>query len=133
MRVGLAIAITVWTLVAWGGRIGLLASGEGLGAWLRIGGSLVVGLFAAATLAIPQMEPARRPALIVFSVFTVVLWIRSLIVNWTGEGSLPFKLVHTVLALGFFALSWWAYSFATSSPGTGSEPEAVTSHPDTAP
>ena len=129
MRVALAIAITVWTLVAWGGRIGLLTSGEGLGAWLRIGGSLLVGVFAAASLAFPQLEPLRRLALIVFSVFTVVLWIRSLAVNWAGDGSLPFKLVHTILALGFFALAWWAYTFATLSSETGAELEAVVHHP----
>lgn len=130
MRVALAIAITVWTLVAWGGRIGLLTSGEGIGAWLRIGGSLLIGLFAAAALAFPQLESARRPALILFSVFTLVLWVRSLIVNWVGEGSLPFKLVHTVLALGFFALAWWAYSYAASALVTGAEPEHITTGPE---
>lgn len=127
MRVALAIAITVWTLVAWGGRIGLLTSGEGIGAWLRIGGSLGIGLFAAAALAFPQLENARRPALILFSVFTLVLWVRSLIANWVGDGSLTFKLVHTVLALGFFALAWWAYSYAASAVETASEPEAIKS------
>ena len=130
MRVSLAIAITVWTLAAWGGRIGLLTSGEGVGSWLRIGGSLLIGFFAAAALALPQLEPARKPALLIFSVFTVLLWARSLIVNWLGDGSLPFKLVHTVLALGFFALVWWAYIYATSAPGTASGPEAVTSGPE---
>lgn len=125
MRIALAIAIAVWTLLAWGGRIGLLASGEGVAAWLRIGGSLVIGLFAAATLVVPQLEGARRWALIVFSVFTVLLWARSLIVNWVGNGSLPFKLVHTVLALGFFALAWWAFSFATSPATDQPETSAV--------
>lgn len=127
MRLALAIGITVWTLAAWGGRIGLLTSGEGIGAWVRIGGSLLIGLFAAATLAFPQLESARRPALLVFSVFTVLTWVRSLTVNWIGEGSLPFKLVHTGLALGFFALAWWAYSYAASPPETAPEPEAVAS------
>lgn len=125
MRTALAIGIAVWTLVAWGGRIGLLTSGEGLGAWLRIGGSIVIGLFAAATLLVPQLEGARKPALIVFAVFTVVLWMRSLVVNWTGDGSMPFKIVHTVLAIGFFALAWWAVSFVTSD--ADAQPEAVRS------
>ena len=129
MRVALAVAIAAWTLAAWGGRIGMLASGEGVGAWLRIGGSLAIGLFTAATLAVPQLEGARRPALIVFSVFTVVLWARSLIVTWVGDGSLPFKVVHTVLALGFFALVWWAATFATSS--TEADPRAAASQGST--
>jgi len=107
----------------------MLASGEGVGAWLRIGGSLAIGLFTAVTLAVPQLEGARRPALIVFSVFTVVLWARSLIVTWVGDGSLPFKVVHTVLALGFFALVWWAATFATSS--TEADPRAAASQGST--
>lgn len=128
MRVALGVAIAVWTVAAWGGRIGLLTSDEGLGAWLRIGGSIVIGLFAAATLLVPQLEAARRPALIVFAVFTVVLWARSLFVNWTGDGSMAFKMVHTVLALGFFALASWSVSYVTSTPDV--EPEAVGSQTD---
>jgi prepilin signal peptidase PulO-like enzyme (type II secretory pathway) len=130
MRLGLAVAITAWTLAAWGGRIGLLTNGEGIGAWLRIGGSLLIGLLAAAALVFPQLETARRPALMVFAVFTVVLWARSLIVNWVGDGSLPFKLVHTVLALGFFALAWWAFSYATSGPEKVANPVTVSNHLD---
>ena len=131
MRVALGVAIALWTIVAWGGRIGLLTSDEGVGAWLRIGGSFAVGLFAAATLLIPQLESARRPALVAFALFTVVLWVRSLIVNWMGDGSLPFKLVHTVLALGFLALAWWAVSLVTSPPETG--PEATQTGTDAEP
>lgn len=123
MRVVLGIAIAVWTLAAWGGRIGLLTSDEGLSAWIRIGGSLLIGLFAAATLLVPQLEGARRWALIVFSLFTVILWVRSLIVNWAGDGTMPFKLVHTVLAIGFFALAWWAFSFA-AGPTSSDQPSA---------
>ena len=118
MRVALAAAIALWTLVAWSGRIGLLTSGEGLGAWLRIGGSLLVALLAAATLVIPRLEPIRKTALVVFAVFTVLLWARSLIVTWLGDGSLPFKMVHSVLALGFGALAWWALSSAMSPDGS---------------
>lgn len=109
----LAISIAAWTLIAWGARIGLLTSEESVGAWVRVGGSLVIGIFAAATLVIPQLGSARKPALVLFSVFTVVLWTRSLVVNWGGEGSIGFKLVHTVLALGFFALAVWAFATTT--------------------
>ena len=105
----LAISIVAWTVIAWGGRVGLLTSDEGVGAWIRIGGSLLIGLFAASALVLPQLSAVRKPTLILFSIFTVALWVRSLLVNWGGDGSLPFKLVHTVLALGFFALATWAF------------------------
>ena len=118
----LAISIAAWTLLAWGGRIGLLVGGEGLASWLRIGGSLLIGLFAAATLVAPRLESARRPTLLVFAVFTVLLWARSLYVNWTGSGSLPFKMVHTVLALGFFAFALWALAAARAPVATGGHP-----------
>lgn len=115
MKTALAVSIAVWTLAAWGGRIGLLTSDEGLGAWVRIAGSIAVGLFAAATLVVARLEPAQKPTLIVFSVFTVVLWVRSLFVNWTGDGTLAFKMVHTVLGAGFFALAVWALVVALST------------------
>lgn len=116
MKTALGIAIAVLTLAAWGGRLGLLTDGEaGLWDWVRIGGSLLVGLFAAASLLIPVLEPTRRPALIVFGVWSVVLWGRALVVNWIGDGSLAFKLVHTGLALGFFLLAIWAFLTATET------------------
>lgn len=120
----LAVSITGWTLLAWGGRIGLLVGGEGLASWLRIGGSLLIGLFAAVALVVPRLEPVRRPTLGVFAVFTVLLWARSLYINWTGSGSLPFKTVHTVLALGFFALALWAIAAARAPVPTGGHPVA---------
>lgn len=114
MTKALAISIAVWTLLAWGGRIGLLTGDEGVDAFIRVAGSLLVGLVATATLVVTQLSPTRRPVLILFSIFTVVLWVRSLIVNWNGGGALPFKLVHTVLAVGFFALAVWAFTTALS-------------------
>lgn len=120
MKTWLAVAIVVWTLLAWGGRIGLLVGGEGFGSWLRIGGSILIGLFTAATLVFAGLESIRRPTLVVFALFTMVLWARSMYVNWTGSGSLPFKLVHTVLAIGFFGLAFWAFSIArTPAPAGG--------------
>ena len=125
MKSILAIAIAVLTLAAWGGRIGLLTEGEaGPWDWVRIVGSLVVGLFAAVALVVPALEPFRSPALVVFAVWSVVLWGRSLVVNWVGSGSLPFKLVHTLLAVAFFALAVWAWSASTGSDLVTSPDEA---------
>lgn len=108
MARALAVAIAVWTGIAWGGRIGLLAAGENGWAWLRIAGSIFIGLLAFVVLVTPRLEWGRRPVLALFAVWTTVLWARSLVVNWAGTGSLPFKLVHTVLAAGFLALAAWA-------------------------
>lgn len=108
----LAVTIVAWTLIAWGGRIGLLTGAEEWESWLRIGGSLLIGVIAAAALVAPWLHPVMRPVLYVLAVWSVLLWSRSLYVNWTGSGSLAFKLVHTVLGVGFFAIAWWAASTA---------------------
>ena len=114
MEVVLGVSIGVVTLAAWGGRIGLLTEGEaGPGDWVRIGGSLVIGLAASASLLVSALEPIRQSTLILFALWSVVLWGRALIVNWVGSGSLPFKLVHTFLAAAFFTLAVWAWSSAT--------------------
>ena len=112
-RWALAVAIVALTLIAWGGRIGLLTGAESRWSWLRIVGSLLFGLLAALSLVVPQMATSRRPLLLWWALWSVVIWARSVIVNWLGSGSLPFKLVHTVLAAGFFIVAWWAFTTAT--------------------
>lgn len=116
----LAATIVAWTVIAWGGRIGLLTGAEEWWSWLRIGGSLVIGLIAAASLVTPWLYPVMRPVLYVLATWTVVLWTRSLVVNWLGSGSLAFKLVHTVLAIGFYLIAWWGVvTAARSNPVAG--------------
>lgn len=120
MTTFLAIAVVVWTLVAWGGRIGLLTDGEpATWDWLRIGGSIVIGLAAGAALYFSEPGAFRSLVLYVFGVWTVVIWGRSMVINWMGSGSLPFKLVHTALAIGFFLLAWLAVSAAGGDPISG--------------
>lgn len=114
-RVVIAVAIVVWTIVAWGGRIGLLTEGESAWAWIRVGGSAAVGVLAAFAVVAEIGERWRAGLLALFVVWTSVLWVRSLIVNWAGDGSLAFKLVHTVLAAGFFTLAWFAWTAVRSA------------------
>lgn len=109
----LAVTVVVWTLIAWGGRIGLLTGFEDWGAWIRIGGSILIGLIAAFSLVVPWLYPVTHPVLIVLAIWSSLVWARSLFVTWVGSGSFAFKLVHTILAGGFFAISWWAAVTAT--------------------
>ena len=122
MRPALGAAIVLWTLIAWGGRIGLLTEGEAdTATWVRIVGSIVIGVVTGVSLMLSSLEPFSRAAVWVFAAWTIVLWSRSLYVNWTGSGSLPFKLVHTALAIGFAVLAWLA---VTGAATTGGDPIA---------
>lgn len=105
-------AILLWSFVAWGGRIGLLNVGDDWSDLVRIVGSLVVGILTAMALFFERFGPWRRPLLYAFAIWTLVIWTRSMIVNWSQSGTLPFKLVHTLLALGFGLLVWWCLTFA---------------------
>jgi hypothetical protein len=116
----LAAEVLLWTVVAWGGRIGLLTDGDGWSDLLRIGGSLLIGLATAIALAMPSLRHRAAPMFYLFAFWTTALWLRSMVVTWTGSGSLPFKLVHTVLAIGFFILAYLVWKVARSR--TGDEP-----------
>ncbi|MFP3914646.1 MAG: hypothetical protein ACLFWM_07200 [Actinomycetota bacterium] len=108
-RTVLAVAIGVWTLLSWGGRIRLLTQSEqDLGNWLRIGGSLLVGAAAVVVLAATGGGGLQRWVLTLFAAWSVGIWLRSLVSVWSGEQSLAFKAVHTVLAAGFFVLSYFS-------------------------
>ena len=108
----LAAGVLLWTGVAWGGRIGLLTDGDGWTDLLRIGGSLLLGLATAIGLAVPSLRPRATLLLYLFSIWTVGLWLRSMVVTWTGSGSLPFQLVHSVLGAGFFGLAYLVWKVA---------------------
>ncbi|MGF1617012.1 MAG: hypothetical protein ACFCU2_04290 [Acidimicrobiia bacterium] len=125
----LAAGILLWTGVAWGGRVGLLTDGDGWPDLVRIGGSLLLGLVTAISLAVPWLRPRSAPQFYLFAIWTTGLWLRSMVVTWTGSGSLPFKLVHTVLAAGFFGFAYLVLmaarsaltEAASSNPPKGSE------------
>lgn len=99
----IAWAILAWTAVSWGGRIRLLTDADtaDLASWLRIGGSLVVGV---ATWAAIVRGRGVRPAVWLFAAWTLAVWGRSLVVVWTETNTTPFRLVHTVLATVWFGL-----------------------------
>lgn len=101
----LALAVLAWTAVSWGGRVGLLTTAEAGEPWtlVRVTGSLLVGVATAAVLARPPGW--EGPVLGLFVGWTVVVWTRALLLAWVDSASLGFSLVHTVLAVGWFALA----------------------------
>lgn len=109
-RTVLAIAIAVWTLLTWGGRVRLLTDAEqaDVGNWLRIGGSILVGALAVLVLLAAAETGWERWVLTFFAAWSAAIWLRSLITVWLGQESMAFKSVHTVLAAGFFLLAYWA-------------------------
>lgn len=109
----------LWTLVAWGGRLTLLAVGGDWWDWVRIGGSFLIGVITGIMLLVSSLRTWAVPATYVFSAWTTVIWIRSMIANWTVSGALGLKLVHTALAIGFGLLVWWALAFARSDLVSG--------------
>lgn len=118
-RTVLAVAIAVWTLLSWGGRIRLLTESEqDISNWVRIGGSLFVGALAVVALLAFEGD-LEKWILTSFAVWSAVLWVRSLISVWAGSESIAFKLVHTVLAIGFFVLTYFAFRVGwTEDPAT---------------
>lgn len=103
----LSVLVLAWTLLSWGGRIGLLTDAEATdpGDLLRIGGSLLLGWTTGAVL---WWAPRRlREVRWLFVAWTVALWTRSLVVTWMDPPSIAFGLVHTVLAVGWFTLAWF--------------------------
>ncbi|MDH4118030.1 MAG: hypothetical protein OEX04_12440 [Acidimicrobiia bacterium] len=109
-------AILAWTLVSWGGRVGLLgqAPATDVGSWIRIGGSLLVGILAGWALISGRFA---RPAVLVFALWTAAIWVRSLWVVWSQPNTLGFRLVHTALAAGWVVLIWAAQRVTASRPG----------------
>lgn len=106
-RTVLALAVAVWTLLTWGGRIRLLTEAEqDPSNWIRIGGSLLIGAAAVVVLLVAAGSGVERWVLTLFAVWSTVIWVRSLIAVWGGDESLAFRTVHTVLALGFLILAY---------------------------
>lgn len=110
VRVWLAIAILGWTTLTWAGRIRLLTDAEQTDPanLVRIGGSIAIGLLAAAVVLFLPGGGIERWVLTLFAGWSAAIWVRSLVTVWTSPNSLPFRLVHTVLAAGFFVLAAWA-------------------------
>lgn len=118
----LAVFIVVATVITWGGRIGLL---DGRADWLaltRIFGSIVIGLMTAFVLFVA--DQGSRPAVrhlvgIVFSGWTSVVWLASLVSVWSTPNSNTFRLVHTILAAVWLSLAWMVWRNAQTGSGRG--------------
>lgn len=126
-RRSLGWVILVWTAISWGGRIRLLTDVDAADAWswARIGGSLAIGIGAGLALVLGKVA---RPMAVVFALWTVPIWVRSLFAVWTEPNTLGFRLVHTALAVVWFGLSAWAVRWAQAT-GSGSGSAAGTGVP----
>lgn len=115
------------TVASWGGRIGLLGDdGASFLSWVRIVGSLVVGLSAAAALATGAVV---RPVASIFVVWTSAVWMTSSISVWAAPNSAGFRVVHSILAVAWLAVAWltWKALQETVGAGTSSFTTARTS------
>ncbi|MGF1668540.1 MAG: hypothetical protein ACFCVC_19940 [Acidimicrobiia bacterium] len=124
-RRSLGWVILVWTAISWGGRLSLLTDvdADDLWSWARIGGSFVIGLVAGLALIIGK---GARPMAIVFALWTIPIWARSLFMVWTEPNTTGFRLVHTALAVVWLALSAWALRWAQATgSGKGASPTGV--------
>lgn len=106
-RFGLGVLILLWTLAVWLPRIWIIPVTPG---WdlARLVLSMLIGMTAALVLFRPNR--ATRPVLLVFGVWTIAVWGRSLWNYWSLDNPLSLRLVHTVLAAGFFYLAWRAFA-----------------------
>jgi len=100
-----------WTLLVWGGRIGLLTGAERVdpASWFRIGGSIAFGiaLVFLGVLMWRTDSPSgwSEPASFANLIFSLAVWLPSAARIVTGEARAGFKAVHVVLAVTSLALA----------------------------
>ena len=103
-----------WTLIVWGGRIGLLTGAERVdpASWFRIGGSIAFGitLVFLGLLMWRTESPSgwSEPASFANLIFNLAVWLPSAAGVVTGDATAAFKAVHVVLAVTSVALATWA-------------------------
>ena len=103
----LAFLIAVWAAVTWGGRIGLLTGDVSGWAKVRIAVSLVLAFVA--VIGLGSRVAWRKPAVVAYAAGVFVIWGSSMVSVMTDSTtSVPFRLVHTFLALGSMALAGYA-------------------------
>ncbi len=108
--------ILVWTLAIWVPRIWIQPITGG-GNAARLIGSLMLGLLA--VVALVRQRRWSGPVLWVFAAWSVVLWGRTLWNYWTLDNTPELRVVHTLLAAGFFYLAWRAVTATGGHPISG--------------
>lgn len=100
-----------WTLLIWGGRIGLLTGAErsDVASWFRIGGSITFGVtFVLLAILMWRTESPSgwsAPASWAYLAFNVAVWLPSVLRVVPGDASPVFKTVHVVLAVISLAIA----------------------------
>lgn len=95
-RKRLAWAIGVWTAIAWGGRIAIVFD-IGSDPWERIRIGVAVLTAAAAVMALAAGR-WMKPVVLAYTATAIVVWVRSVVVVFSGERSPAFLAVHVALA-----------------------------------
>lgn len=126
----LGITIIGWSLITWGGRIGLLTGAESdqIWTWVRIAGSLVTAF--AAGIGLLMALGAVRVLVAVYGALAVVVWGTSLVsVFGDAETTAAFKLVHSVLAVISLALALVAVKWVFNPQKRESDPVPALEQP----
>lgn len=103
----------MWTLAVWLPRIGIIPV-NGVWEYSRIAVSLILGV--GTSLSLVKQGSFTKPLLYGFAAWSVAVWGRSVWNYWTLDNPLDLRLVHTVLAAGFFYLAWRAFTTARRDP-----------------
>jgi hypothetical protein len=98
------LALGVWTLLSWVNRLrNIAASGES--AWWYLPALFFVAGGVLCVVAYWRGRETYNGPLRTFIVVGSGYWAVRAVVVWFGAWSGPFKIVHTVLAVGFVALA----------------------------
>lgn len=102
-RISLAWSIGLWALVTWGGRIAIVfdTGSDAADRW-RIAIAVLTAVAAVLTLATDRVA---RPTVTTYALVSGVIWVRSSISVIGGGGTVPFQVVHAVLATVSVALA----------------------------
>lgn len=108
-----------WTVLIWLNRGGNIARDGDLDAIEKVGAGAVAFVFVVVGIVMMRswrlQRPSRTRVVYALAAFTVALWAYRSVAIWVHDHELPFKVVHTVLAVVSAALAAVAVRYARRS------------------